>query len=1084
MRPLPSTDSSEHPELSVVAGVSPANPAHNKGCEHSNLAGNLEKASKFEVKLPADVTGVCRVKKPADMGLCRAIIAVVMSSVIRAQAQEPTPAPQTAGQLTVTMVEVIVTGSNIPTAEEVGPLPVDIYRKADIERLGVRTASDFVQKLPVNAGAAINENVTSGGDGRVEVNLRGILPKETLVLQDGRRLAPVGFAGDTVDLNMFPFGLIDHIDILKDGASAIYGSDAVDGVVNVWLIHRFRGLEIYASYGNTNLGFANDMGEERAYLLAGTGDDKTDIVVYAELYNRAAIYSRDADISANADFTPFGGLDLRSNNTAGHVGAAIFQTFVYQPSLNGGALTPTPHAFPHVFSDPQYVPLPSLPRKQWLFNTSEFTSAMPSADRGYLYGSLDHKICNQYLELFADFKYVRGFWDGTLAPAPFTPDVFTDARHPFGISRQGISVPIQNPFNPFTVPDYISPGGTDPTVPRSQISAVPPGTPLTTAVLYRGLEAGSRNDKITTQNYEFTGGLTGNLGEFGDYFKTWQWESGFRYNEDQRIERFGPIVNAGTLRAALLDTNPATAFNPFGFNQNSPAVIDKVFTTTQRFGTTSLALEDLKLYGDLWDLPAGPIAFAIGGEHRTERATDQPDALTASGQTIGTNNFLGNFGPTKGSRDVWSIYWEVRVPVTSRVWNCPGLYSLELGYQERYDNYSDFGASERPKFFVRWQPIDSALTFRASYNEAFHAPTLRDLFGGPLQGTSLVADSREVPPSPPFSGIIVPSSPSGNPNLQPETAYEWTYGAVVTPGKWWSPLQGLTISANFYHIDIRNVTVQLNPQFLVDHEDEFPGLVIRGPPNPPFQPFGPIVFLFLPEENLGRFIEEGWDYEAVYAFDTSRLGQGDWGMVTLALNGTYLDRAVLQPAPGAREKSVVGKFGAGFVRTGSIFGSGVFTHNRWYASLFYDGPPGSRFGGIDVGFIVHYIGDYWDNQFPNPLKPQRKVREWTTADFILNYTFNLPAAPELGEVPGYAKNIGKNGKAKEHKDKNVMPVSTAEYNPCGWRVWLNNTTITLGINNVFDSAPPFVAGSGENGYDEATANIKGRSWYVALTKRF
>src|SRR6266513_1727842 len=218
---------------------------------------------------------------------CLAIIAVVTPSVIGTQAQEPTPTatPQIPSQPIATMVEVIVTGSNIPTAEEVGPQPVDTYRRVAIERLGVRSATAFVQKLPVATGAAINENLTNGGDGRTEVNLRGILPKETLVLQDGRRLAPVGIAGDTVDLNMFPFGLIDHIDILKDGASAIYGSDAVDCVFNVWLIHRFRGVEIYASYGNTNLGFANDMGEERAYLLAGTGDDKTDIVVYAEFYN-------------------------------------------------------------------------------------------------------------------------------------------------------------------------------------------------------------------------------------------------------------------------------------------------------------------------------------------------------------------------------------------------------------------------------------------------------------------------------------------------------------------------------------------------------------------------------------------------------------------------------------------------------------------------------------------------------------------------------------------------------------------------------------------------------------------------------
>src|SRR5437867_2172077 len=339
-----------------------------------------------------NVVGVRRHEEPADTGVCLPIIAGVFCPLLAAFAQDVTPTPQIAVPAGITIEQVIVTGSNIPTAEQVGPDPVDTYRREDIARLGVRTATDFIQKLPAAAGASINENITNGGDGRAEINLRGILPKETLVLQDGRRLAPVGFAGDTVDLNMFPLGLIDHIDLLKDGASAIYGPDAVAGGCNVCVIHRFRGVEIYASYGNNNLGFANDMGEERGYLLAGTGDDKTDIVVYAEFYNRAAIYSRDADISSNADFTRFGGLDNRSGAFAGHVGPPPSlvppgdpDSFVYQPSLNGGALTPTPHAFPNVASDPQYVPFASLPREQQRFNFADWTPALPAVDREYLY---------------------------------------------------------------------------------------------------------------------------------------------------------------------------------------------------------------------------------------------------------------------------------------------------------------------------------------------------------------------------------------------------------------------------------------------------------------------------------------------------------------------------------------------------------------------------------------------------------------------------------------------------------------------------------------------------------------------------
>jgi outer membrane receptor protein involved in Fe transport len=991
-------------------------------------------------------------------------------------------------------VEVIVTGSNIPTSEEVGPNPVDTYRTEDITRLGVRTMTDFLQKLPEVSGAAQSENGANSHDGRAEINLRGILAKETLVLQDGRRLASVPFGSnisdDTVDLNTIPLGLIDHVDILKDGASAIYGADAVAGVFNVWLIHKFRGLEVYASYGNTNLGFANDAGEERGYLLAGTGDDKTDIVVFAESYNRAAIFSRDAEISSDADYVSWGGFDQRSVSFAGRIGR-----YVFDPALAGGSRTPTPHSQLNPNSAPadpitgelplvvgQYRLRASLPREQQLFNFADFTPAIAAADRQYLYGSFDRKICDQYVELFADFKYARTFWDGALAPVPFQ-DVFTDATHPLAISDNGLSVPIQNPFNPFTAADYTSPGGRNPNFPPNLSQPAPPGTQFTTGVFYRALEAGVRRDKVTTDNYAFTGGLKGNLGEFGEYLKTWNWEAGFRYNEDSRVERFGPIGDALALHDALLDTNPATAFNPFGLNQNTKAAMERVFVTTTRLGTASLTLEDAKLYGDLFSLPGGPVSFAVGPEHRTEHRSDLPDQLVAGFGAIG----YVSFNSTKASRDVWSIYWEARIPITSPAWNLPGSYSLELDYQERYENFSDFGGTERPKFSMRWQPIDSGLTIRATYSEAYHAPTLTDLFAAPLDdvaffGPGKFTDLRSPPPPNNTGGDlgIVRSVHSSNSNLQPETAYEWTYGAIVTPGKWWSPLQGLTLQADFYHIDLRGVTAELDPQFLINHEDEFPGRVIRALP-PPGEPFGAIVLLVLAQENLGRLIQEGWDYEVAYAFETSRLGRGDWGTLKLTLNGTYVDRIELQAVPGGREKSVVGKLGGGFL--GPLAG-GSFTHNRAYASLFYDGPAGTALAGLDTGFTVHYIGQYWDISaaqlgFPAGSFNTRKVREWTTLDWIFNYTFNFPAAAAQNEVAGYAKDGGKNG-----KDKNVLPVSSVEYSSCGWKAWLNNTTITLGVNNVFDLAPPFVAGALENGFDQQTANIKGRTWYVALKKRF
>src|SRR5438045_3624097 len=160
---------------------------------------------------------------------------------------------------------VVVTGSNIPTAEETGPNPVDTYRPADIEKLGIRNATDLTTFLPQQSGATTNLNMANGGDGTVQFNLRGLLAKETLVLVDGKRVAfgslnAVGFSGG-VDINLIPFPMIDHIDILKDGASAVYGSDAIAGVVNFFLVHKFRGLVIGGCYGNTNLGACNELCE-------------------------------------------------------------------------------------------------------------------------------------------------------------------------------------------------------------------------------------------------------------------------------------------------------------------------------------------------------------------------------------------------------------------------------------------------------------------------------------------------------------------------------------------------------------------------------------------------------------------------------------------------------------------------------------------------------------------------------------------------------------------------------------------------------------------------------------------------------
>ncbi len=263
----------------------------------------------------------------------------------------PPPSGAPAAAAEATAERVIVTGSNIPTSEETGPNPVDTYRTEDIQKLGVMNQTDLLNKLPIEAGGTVNQNIANGGDGAVIPNLRGLLPKETLVLVDGKRVAP-NANGVGVDINLIPFPMIDRIEILKDGASAIYGADAIAGVFNIILIHKFRGLEIGGTYGNTNMGASNDAREAEAWLKAGTGDDKTDILIIADAYDRGAIYSRDRNLTCNGNAIPFGGGDGRSSNKPGEVNTYAGK-FLFESEDS-----PLQHhtRFQTLFPDAQHIP--------------------------------------------------------------------------------------------------------------------------------------------------------------------------------------------------------------------------------------------------------------------------------------------------------------------------------------------------------------------------------------------------------------------------------------------------------------------------------------------------------------------------------------------------------------------------------------------------------------------------------------------------------------------------------------------------------------------------------------------------------
>jgi iron complex outermembrane recepter protein len=940
-------------------------------------------------------------------------------------------------------------------------------------------------------------------------------------LIDGKRvaagsLATAGASGGP-DINLIPFSMVDHVDILKDGASAVYGSDAIAGVVNFFLVHKFRGLEIGGTYGNTNAGASNEMGEWEAWIKAGTGDDKTDIVVIADFWQRlGGVYSRDRDISSNGNFNEFGGFDARSGNFPGRLGGLRLV-----PSIFFSGRTPTPHSAPNLATSPFYISpaafgirthannlgnLVPSDGNYSAYNFASVTSALSVADRQVYYGSFVRDICDKYLTVFGDFKYARSYYSADLAAVPFTPDPFHipgTVFDPVGPSGpNGISVPIANPFNPFTVGDV-----------TLNINGAP--VPLTTGVRFRGInDTGVRSEKFTYWDQLFDIGLRGEMGEFSDYLKTWNWEIGFRYSRNEGQDLSVGEVSQPGLRDALLDTNPHTAFNPFGgfFRQNSGAARSRVYVTLHNSGEYELPIYYATFNGDLFNLPAGPVSFAIGGEYDAPRFTRDRDALNTTFNSIGSTDGQSY----RVNRDVWGIYQEIRVPFTSPTWNFPGFYSFEVDFAEREEWYSQntsnvlpsglFPAqpsvhtrynAQKPKVSVRWQPMDpkyiGALTLRGSYTEAFHAPQLSEITPASSQGFPIVADPFSTQTEPQIEDRVI-----GNPNTHPEVAYEWTYGAVYSP-KW---IKGLTLSADWWHIDMRDIITALGAQTIILENpplvngastvvSSIGASVTRGAGTNPNEP-GPVQFTIDPSANLSGAIFEGLDYEAIYILDSTVFGGSDWGRITTTVNGTWLSRAEFQAANDTKRVGIAGQFlPPGFALTSSL------PWNRANGSIFYDGPADTWMQGLDVGAVVHWTGQYEDDnasltgatklgQPRNGAVPSnaRKISALTTLDLILNYTFNLPP-PAPAEVPGFAKDGGKNVRSgKDGKEKNVVPVSTAEYGCSNWKWWLNNTTVTLGLQNVTDEDPPFVAGSFENGYDESLATIKGRFWYVGVKKRF
>src|SRR5438067_3536411 len=688
-------------------------------------------------------------------GLSRA--AVVLSVVLpffalarvfaQAPAAPPPGAPATGA--TAEAERVIVTGSNIPTAEEVGPNPVTNLNRDYIEKTSAISVEQLLKDQPINNSNSIpvaNNGTSQGGPvGFTSVALRGLDPGASLVLLDGRRVTRV-LGGTFVDINTIPMSAVESIEILKSGASAVYGADAVAGVVNIKLWKDFRGVQVSEYYGNT---IPKDAGAYKADVLFGVGDDKISITGDIFYFHHNDTFNGDY---ANSRTPPF----LSSNaspwnlNVSKAVAAAAGGTAVPGTSLlefagapsgtNGLAPANTYLYNGSRIRGPAPAPLPG-------FNFNLFSSSYPEQERWGGYAAFRDKICGDELQIFGDFYYADVKQHDKLAPiakvsfntkgqptlaipphsdlggvAP--PNTPRFAGQPEGAGAGEVQTPTPpdafNPFNPF---NQIIAGGT-----RAPIS-----------------DFGNRLVDTENEAYLATVGVRGDK-VFGT---NWGYEGAFRYSQIYTIaqiqtasaSRFNRIMNAADSihvpgSADFIGTTvPYNPFTDFTTPLTGDAFQDQLKNilfaraNIRDLVKSALTTADFRVYTtDLFELPAGGVGFAAGADWRREQYDLNPDDENKTGDQIG----VGVEKPSFGGRKAYGIFAETQIPITSPKMAIPGAYSLEFNASGRFEDFRNNDTNVLvPRIGVRWQPFNEELTIRATWGEGFIEPSLASLCGAP-----------------------------------------------------------------------------------------------------------------------------------------------------------------------------------------------------------------------------------------------------------------------------------------------------------------------------------------------------------------
>ena len=563
---------------------------------------------------------------------------------------------------------VEVTGSNIKRTDTETASPVQILRRDDIEKTGKQSIQEVLRGITADGQGSIPSSFSNGfASGSAAVSLRGLGVNSTLVLVNGRRMTTYGLADDGtrnfVDLNSIPLEAVERIEVLKDGASAIYGADAVGGVVNVILRQNYTGAAIGGSYGQAN---RSDGQTTRAFGTLGIGNIDTDrfnVFFSLEASQQKNIWSTDRGFIGQSDLTSFG----YYNTTNG----AARPYFGLGPTANspyGVIRNPVGNVRTNVIKCAPAVVVPSTGLCG--FNPLTEQEVQPAIDRLNFFGRGTLQFSpslTAYLEL--GYFNTKSNANGTLG-----------ANNDSGVYKPG------DPFNPLV---------------RHGLMNLPAGHPdnpfgVDRRLGLRPFELGGRDQKTDNEVFRLVQGLQGTA--WG-----WDFDVGAAYIKSRlKNQNFG-FINYDVMQAAL---NNGT-YRVTSPNLTDPSVLAAISPTLETVPTSSIKSIDVKVSRSLMDLAGGPLGVALGGETRWEAANNPAVPGTDTGAIVG----LG-YSQFSAARRVYALYGELSAPVAK--W-------LELTGAARYDRYSDFGDSVTPKVGFKLKPIDQ-LAVRGTYSEAFRAP--------------------------------------------------------------------------------------------------------------------------------------------------------------------------------------------------------------------------------------------------------------------------------------------------------------------------------------------------------------------------